>query len=139
MEGERTIEGYLFTVADGDDLEGLVELRTRQDHQPVTLSDDGLVLTEKAADLLGVDIGDTLTIVNGDTRVEATISAITENYVMHYAYITDNYYQQLFGEAVEDNSILISFSENDESLDRRSLFRSTYLRCYYLPITACLH
>ena len=35
---------------------------------------------------------------------------------MHYAYITDNYYQQLFGEAVEDNSILISFSENDESL-----------------------
>ena len=116
MEGERTIEGYLFTVADGDDLEGLVELRTRQDHQPVTLSDDGLVLTEKAADLLGVDIGDTLTIVNGDTRVEAAISAITENYVMHYAYITDNYYQQLFGEAVEDNSILISFSENDESL-----------------------
>lgn len=116
MEGERTIEGYLFTVADGDDLEGLVELRTRQDHQPVTLSDDGLVLTEKAADLLGVDIGDTLTIVNGDTRVEAAISAITENYVMHYAYITDNYYQQLFGEAVEDNSILISFSENAESL-----------------------
>ena len=56
MEGERTIEGYLFTVADGDDLEGLVELRTRQDHQPVTLSDDGLVLTEKAADLLGVDV-----------------------------------------------------------------------------------
>lgn len=79
-----------------------MELRTRQDHQPVTLSDDGLVLTEKAADLLGVDIGDTLTIVNGDTRVEAAISAITENYVMHYAYITDNYYQQLFGEAVED-------------------------------------
>lgn len=116
MEGERTIDGYLCTVSSSEELDGLVELRTRQDHQPVELDDQGLVLTEKAADLMEVDIGDSITIVNGDERVSATIGAITENYIMHYAYITDAYYEQLFGEAVKDNAILLSFSGNDESL-----------------------
>ncbi len=118
IEGSRTLDGYLCTISDSNALEGLVDLRTRQDHQPLALSDDGLILTEKAASLLDVEPGDSITLVNGDARAEATVSGIAENYIMHYAYITDSYYQQLFGEPVEDNTVMLSFADSSaESID----------------------
>ncbi|MCI8537084.1 MAG: FtsX-like permease family protein [Oscillospiraceae bacterium] len=112
----RTMDGNLIVVGSGAELEGFVKLRTRLDHAPVSLPDRGLLMTEKLAELLDVGIGDTVTLVNGDHRAEAEIGALTEQYIMHYAYLTDAYYQELFGEAAEDNVILISYTENTEEL-----------------------
>ncbi len=113
---ERTMNGYLFTVGSGEELDGFVNLRTRLEHDPVPLPEEGLLLTEKLAELLDVRVGDTITLVNGDDRVEARVAALTENYIMHYAYLTDAYYETLFGEAAKDNVVLLSYIENSEEL-----------------------
>ena len=108
----RSIDGYFTVVENADELDEFVTLRTRLDHTPVSLTDEGAVLTEKASELLDVGIGDTITVVSGDLRGEVTITAITENYIQHYIYLTDACYERVFGEAAKDNSILLTFSEN---------------------------
>lgn len=114
--GDRTMDGHMFVVGGGEELEGFIELRTRLGHKPVALPEEGLVVTEKLAELLELDVGDTVTLVNGDDRAEAEVSAVTENYIMHYAYLTDGYYEKLFGKAAEDNVVLISYTENTKEI-----------------------
>lgn len=76
-----------------------VTLRDRLSKAAVPLTDDGLLLSEKTAGILGVEEGDTLTISTGDRRVEATVSGVVENYVMHYLYLSPAVYESLYGSA----------------------------------------
>ncbi len=93
-----------------DDLSKLnkfIHLRERVGHKKITLNDNGLVLSEKAARVIGASVGDTIKLKNSDDiTVEAKVSDITENYISHYAYMTQNYYNKLFKNVPSNNKIL---------------------------------
>ena len=90
---------------------------SRTDSVPVLLPDDGVVLTEKLASLLGVSAGDTFTL-DGDSRVQVRVADVTEHYIMHYVYMTDAYYQTLYGQPPEENQVLAAYpAEGAEALD----------------------
>lgn len=103
-----TLDCYLQTTPSQEELSRFVELRHRTDDVPVTLPDDGAVITEKMASLLGVEVGDTITL-DGESRVTITVADITEHYVQHYIYVSDTYYETLFGEAPTANTVLADF------------------------------
>ena len=103
-----TLDCYLQTTPSQEELSRFVELRHRTDDVPVTLPDDGAVITEKMASLLGVEVGDTITL-DGESRVTITVADITEHYVQHYIYVSDAYYETLFGEAPTANAVLVDF------------------------------
>ena len=103
-----TLDCYLQTTPSQEELSRFVELRHRTDDVPVTLPDNGAVITEKMASLLGVEVGDTITL-DGESRVTITVADITEHYVQHYIYVSDTYYETLFGEAPTANTVLVDF------------------------------
>ena len=103
-----TLDCYLQTTPSQEELSRFVELRHRTDDVPVTLPDDGAVITEKMASLLGVEVGGTITL-DGESRVTITVADITEHYVQHYIYVSDTYYETLFGEAPTANTVLVDF------------------------------
>lgn len=98
------------------------DLRTRVGHEEVELADDGLVLTEKLARELGVGVGDTVTLGEQDsignptdTRYEAEVTGIAENYISHYAFMGPGLYERLFGEEpVYDTEFAVVTSDVDE-------------------------
>ena len=115
-----TVDATLMVAADQQALEPLIHLRHRTEDTPVTLPDDGVVLTEKLASLLGVGPGDSITL-DGDERVEVVVADITEHYIQHYIYMTDVYYESVFGQVPEQNLILADYPTDDpdaESLER---------------------
>ncbi len=116
QSGDYSVECYLQTAGSQEELERFVNLRHRTDDTPVVLPDDGAVLTEKLASLLGVEPGDTFTL-DGDVRVEVKVADVTEHYIQHWIYLSDAYYEALFGAAPEDNLILVDcpFGESEES------------------------
>lgn len=84
-----------------------IHLRQRVGHKKINLKDDGLVLSEKAARVIGASVGDTIKLKNSDNiTVEAKVSDITENYISHYAYMTKNYYNKLFNNILSNNKVL---------------------------------
>ena len=84
-----------------------IHLRQRVGHKKINLKDDGLVLSEKAARVIGASVGDTIKLKNSDNiTVEAKVSDITENYISHYAYMTKNYYNKLFNNIPSNNKVL---------------------------------
>ena len=102
---------YLLAVDDPAQLEQFIHLRHRQSSDPVEITDGGVVITEKLAELLEVSVGDTVTLDNGDDRVEAAVTDIVENYVYHYVYLTDGCYEALFGQPPEDNTVLVAYAD----------------------------
>lgn len=90
-----------------------ITLRDRKTHTPVKLSDNGIVISEKAARNLDVKVGDKVKILNEkDVSAEAVISGITENYVNHYVYMTNEYYEKLYNRKAESNRIYGVLNDN---------------------------
>lgn len=83
-----------------------IELRERKSHTPIKLDNNGIVISEKAARNLDAKVGDKVKILNeNDVSAEAVISGITENYVNHYIYMTNDYYKELFNRNTDSNRI----------------------------------
>ncbi len=100
-----------------DDFEGFTQfmnLRHRKDGGAVTPPGDGVILTEKLSELLGVEVGDTVTI-DKDGRVEVRVDDIVEHYVQHNVYLSAACYERLFGEAPAQNLLLLEYGEGAES------------------------
>ncbi len=108
--GGAAKSGYLLSVDDPEEFRQFIDLRHRLDDQPVNLSDDGVIITEKLSELLEVEVGDTITL-DGDERVDVPVVDIVENYVYHYVYMTDTYYEQVFGEEALPNQILVAYED----------------------------
>lgn len=116
VEGpKRSMDAYLFAVEDEARFGDFIHLRGRLDGQAVELPREGAVLTEKLADMLGVEPGDTITL-DGDKRVEVPVTALTENYVFHYVYLSSEYYEQLFGEPPATNLIMARYTEDTKEI-----------------------
>ncbi|EAG7268474.1 ABC transporter permease, partial [Listeria monocytogenes] len=82
-----------------NELPDYIVLRDRASHTTEKLTDDGAIITEKLAKLFDVKPGDTITVKNAENdKFQIKVSAITENYAMHYIYMTKAYYQQVFKE-----------------------------------------
>ena len=118
---EGIVEGVnLFAVEDLEAFGEYVHLRHRTGGEAVTLPENGILITEKLSELLKVKAGDTIT-VNGERRVELVVEDVVENYVYHYIYLTEDYYEALFGERPIQNTLMVNFtSDSDEISDQVS-------------------
>ena len=105
----------LFAVADQTAFRRMIDLRDRRSGTAIAIQEEGVVITEKLSELLEVSVGDSITIENDGRRVSAPITGIAENYVKHYIYLTEGYYEQLFGTAPQENSIMLAFASGVDS------------------------
>lgn len=102
-------------VADSDAIGDFIALRDSETGEPLTLSDDGVIITQKLSELLGVGVGDSFTI-DGDVRTTVTISAVTEHYLAHFVYMTPAYYEEVFGSDYAENAYLMTFTEDSDAV-----------------------
>lgn len=110
-------EVNLLSAKDVDTLKTMLTLRTRRGHEPLSLDDSGVIITEKLATLLDLSVGDSISIQTEGKSVALPITGIAENYVYHYVYMTSEVYQKYFGEDFSPNSLLLRYeTENEDAL-----------------------
>ncbi|EAD8003432.1 ABC transporter permease, partial [Listeria monocytogenes] len=101
-----------------NELPNYIVLRDRASHTTEKLTDDGAIITEKLAKLFDVKPGDTITVKNAENdKFQIKVSAITENYAMHYIYMTKAYYQQVFKEKPSYNLDLLMLKDTSEKVE----------------------
>ncbi|UHP11267.1 FtsX-like permease family protein [Listeria marthii] len=101
-----------------NELPDYIVLRDRASHTTEKLTDDGAIITEKLAKLFDVKPGDTITVKNADNdKFQIKVSAITENYALHYIYMTPTYYQQIFKEKPVYNLDLLMLKDTSEKVE----------------------
>lgn len=88
----------------------------------VSLSDDGILITAKLASLLGVQTGDTVTLIDtNNDPYEFSVKGVITNYLGHEIYMTDTYYQTVFDEESEDNTVLVQFENGLPTKDQMQI------------------
>lgn len=92
----------LVTASFLQDVSAVFTLQNRLTGKPIDFSDDSVVITEKLAKILGVQVGDTVQIYEQDQIGNATgeakelvISDISENYVGAFLYIGSHAWESL--------------------------------------------
>ncbi|MDT0002826.1 FtsX-like permease family protein [Listeria cossartiae subsp. cayugensis] len=101
-----------------NELPNYIVLRDRASHTTEKLTDDGAIITEKLAKLFDVKPGDTITVKNAENdKFQIKVSAITENYALHYIYMTPTYYQQIFKEKPVYNLDLLMLKDTSEKVE----------------------
>lgn len=104
--GDEWHDVYLDVPKDIDEFSDFVVLQDRITNQKYGLDDSGAILTEKMSVELDVEPGDTITIHDGDRGdLKVEISAVCENYMGHYLYMTPAYYEKIYKEEPDYNSI----------------------------------
>ena len=105
--GKAGIQTVTIMVTDKDDLEPFVHLE--KNGEKLGLS-NGVVLTEKLAQLAGVSVGDNFTI-DGKTF---KVGAITEHYVGHFVYMSQATYEKIYGQTPKMNTYLVQLKDKSE-------------------------
>nr|WP_205397166.1 FtsX-like permease family protein [Streptococcus lutetiensis] len=113
-------------VSQGKSFGDFIHLKDAKTAQDLTLTDDGVVLSEKLADLYHVKAGDSFDFKdqNGNKH-SLKVSAIAEMNVGHYLFMSQKAYEKLFDEGVKDNAYLVTLknhsSKNIEDMSTRLL------------------
>jgi putative ABC transport system permease protein len=109
-------EVYLSVPENVKIFEEFVILADRMTQEKCKLTDDGVVVNEKTAKMLGVQVGDTIKIKDTDKGDhEVVIADICENYTGHYIYMTKSLYEKLYSEEYEANCIYFTAAKSDEA------------------------
>lgn len=106
----------LIVPSNVNELEEFISLRDRKNQEnKYVLDTTGVIVSEKLADLLSIKEGDTILLENADgIRKEVNVSKITENYIMHYIYMSPDLYNETFNTRIESNVILAKTNETKE-------------------------
>lgn len=108
-------EAYIFVPKEEEKFKNFVVLQDRRTKEGYTLGKEGAVLTEKIARTLGVEAGDSIYIQDekfGEKEIQ--ITAVCENYMGHYLYLTKGAYANLFGEEPKYNTKIFQMKEYQE-------------------------
>lgn len=112
--GKNKTGVFQKVLDDKENLDQYFHFRDRISKKTFSLTDQGVIVTEKMAKTLGIKKGDTITLEDSDNRqVKAPVEAVMENYVYNYVFMTAALYEKLYGEPVQFNEIILD--ENPEA------------------------
>lgn len=109
--GQRKNLSISLYISDRRDFGNQVSLESSTG-QPIKLSDRGIVLTEKLAQIYGVSVGDKLSLILEDKEVSVRVEAVADMYAGHFIYMTDSYYEQVTGKQKTANAYLVQLKDS---------------------------
>ncbi|CYW20144.1 peptide ABC transporter permease [Streptococcus suis] len=108
--GQRKNLSISLYISDRRDFGNQVSLESSTG-QPIKLSDRGIVLTEKLAQIYGVSLGDKLSLILEDKEVSVRVEAVADMYAGHFIYMTDSYYEQVTSKQKIANAYLVQLKD----------------------------
>lgn len=125
--GKDDISLTLIVPSDNYKFRSYITLRDRTTQKPIIIPKEGVIINEKLAKELNVHIGDAIELDNGDGATKKVeIAAITENYVFHYAYMSAEYYKEIYRLTPKTNNLMIKL--NKTSADAESTLGSILIK-----------
>ncbi|MEG0328042.1 MAG: FtsX-like permease family protein [Erysipelothrix sp.] len=128
-----TRDAQMFVADDLKNLNQFINFKDRKSHDDIVVDNSGVIISEKLAILEDLNVGDMFTFEILDREYQVPITGIVENYVMHYAYMSDDTYQRVTGNEVKDNVILFQTDAASDSfkttlLEQSDVFSVSFLK-----------
>jgi putative ABC transport system permease protein len=113
---DKEDDTLIVEVFDARESKNVLNLRKTDHKTPIEMNNGGVILSQKFAINHKIREGDYITVesLNGLKR-EVRVERICEFYFQHYIFMSEAYYEDIFGENVHANAIAVT-SEDQEGL-----------------------
>lgn len=129
-------ESQIMVIKDTQTIDEIIKLKSLKTGEKLELNENEVIITDKLSQLLNVKVGDEIKIENQDEEeVSVKISGITEHYISHYVYMTDNLYKKLYGEDVKTNVLFTKYVELLDEESEKALSKELLLNSKIASIT----
>ncbi len=105
----------LVIPKDAEEFEDMVTLRNRTTEEIYELTDEGIIITERFADIFELSAGDEITFYCDDIQFTEKVTAVAENYAMHFIYMTPQNYRETAGTMPKYNTVFTVMSDDGET------------------------
>lgn len=106
-----------------------MHLNDRKSNIKYTLSDKGVIINEKLAKLLGVSVGDSITMADEDNNLyKVKVDNISENYIGHSIYMSPSYYEKVFKDIIVYNAQLMKL-DSDTVMEKDDKISTKLMDC----------
>ena len=110
--GEKNYNVTVFVPKNIEDLNNAFNLTNPETGEKVSLDDDGIIISDKIADMIGANIGDEVNFIDGDDiSYKFKVKDIMKNYVGHYAFMSKTFYENNIKQ-YKTNMIFANINEN---------------------------
>jgi len=108
----------LVTPSDAGVFHNYVSIRDRLTREQFEISANGAIISEKLATQLNVGRGDAIYVESEGERFVMAVAGVVENYYLHYVYIHEDTYEELFGAKPENNAMYVLLGGHTEEQKR---------------------
>ena len=110
--GEKNYNVTVFVPKNIEDLNNAFNLTNPETGEKVSLDDDGIIISDKIANMIGANIGDEVTFIDGDDiSYKFKVKDIMKNYVGHYVFMSKTFYENNIKQ-YKTNMIFANTNEN---------------------------
>ena len=110
----QTHAATLLVPSQSEPFERYFDLHERVSGRKLSLNSGGVIVSEKLADLLSLDVGDAITFRDTENRTySAPVSGIAENYLTHYLFMSPQTFDQITFRTPESNGAVFILKDPD--------------------------
>ncbi len=107
-------ERQTITMMVADEFDNYINFIDRKSKEELTLKDDEVLISERLASILGLQIGDSFVVNSAeDEEITLTVGGITEMYMGHFIYMNKTTYENAFNTSYSSNASLVKMTNND--------------------------
>ncbi|HEX2927356.1 MAG TPA: ABC transporter permease, partial [Ruminiclostridium sp.] len=99
-------------------LDKFISIHKMGSKEKIRLTDEGVVIGEKLAKILGLRVGSEITLKDGEVNTHRVkVTGINENYTLHYVYMTPALYKKTYGQKPVLNCVLVTQNVVSQAAD----------------------
>jgi putative ABC transport system permease protein len=115
-ESGDTLSVQLYVIPEGGNLTDFLTLETTEG-EPVDIRADGCYLTENIGTMLGISKGASVTLQDMSLKeANGTVNGMIQYYLGNAIFMTESYYEAIFGE-YEPNAMVLCLAEDSDEAD----------------------
>ena len=112
VSGDKEHYTTLEIFDDDQELSKYIKLEDYKTHDRLKLSDNGVIISAKLSELLGVQAGDQIKIKINNDSYQVKVNGVMMLHFQHHIYMAKEFYHQLTGEEVFDNYAYFDLTKN---------------------------
>ena len=100
------------------DIEKFIHLEDIKSKNEIKVPEEGIILTEQVSRDMGIKLGDEIILINSDDiEAKAKVIGISKNYLSNYAYLSPEYYSDIFNEDIEFNEAIGNIKDISKDIE----------------------
>lgn len=117
---DRSYDISIYVPDEVEAFSQVAKLMDASTKEELKISDNGVIITEKVADVFGIKAGDEITIIDAEeVNHTVKVEGITKHYVGHCIYLSKNYYEANLLSTYEPNMVLVNAKEMEEEVQNQ--------------------